>query len=922
MSDRYVSLSGNDSNDGLTGGTTWRTLAKAASMAVAGMTIHVAPGDYAERVNVSASGSSGSPIIFQGAGWTSICKGFNCTGSYITINDFKIVNNGGTNHFDRSGNSGVNITASNVTVQRCWMYQTHACGVYLPSSASYATIRDCYFQEVMQCASEIWAHHCLFERCTIDNVRNTYVTATTDVDAFIIAGHDNTIQDCLEINMTTSGQKGSPHIDFAQTWGQGGDVYNWTFQRNYIVKNGTGRDQCFTFEAINGPTHDMHILNNVVVSYSPDNRTYNPAVYIGQNAGDPYTLSNIEIRGNTFIAMKTIIESAIEIRPSTSNITIADNYVVNHQAASGWLRNVSNNPGTISVTNNTNVTNVTQKQGSESGVTVFAESSTLDNGGGGGGQPGIYYVDAVNGSNSNDGTTAATAKATINAGVGLLAAGDTLIVRAGTYNERLNNNTIPSGSGVSTPTTIKAYTGESPTMNGNVWISTKDNIVWDGININGINNGVPNADGGMETYTNFFINGGTNILVKNCEIYNASKLSVLTHDGNGPLHNIEFRNCKVHDPGQGGWTSGNEPANHNFYLSGYGGNGYVGPVIVDGCEIYNALGPGPNSWGMQCYASYSGYLDGFIIRNNYFHDNLQGLAVGCGPNHQVYNNVFYQNTLPGSYNEAAITVGYGSGMSNIQVYNNTIVDNPGGYGISVGTYGSPTNTLIKNNILWANGVDNINLNAGTGTVTSNNLMGQDPLFEQGLFSVLSSSPAKGMGVNLTSVFTTDKAGNTRPAAGAWDAGAYIVQDSAPGVTPVSGSDYVSLYLNGATVPVTVTITNLTVTADDAILVVANTTSNDIEQAGTIFKTAFEVHNMTLNAIGWPTITSGEYYVYGYDSLAVGLNDGASIFSMTAQINGADTVDVGLGEAVKRNPFHIKIVIHGKTRTKCIEVELV
>jgi hypothetical protein len=43
----------------------------------------------------------------------------------------------------------------------------------------------------------------------------------------------------------------------------------------------------------------------------------------------------------------------------------------------------------------------------------------------------------------------------------------------------------------------------------------------------------------------------------------------------------------------------------------------------------------------------------------------------------------------------------------------------------------------------------------------------------GNFYLLSGSPALGTGINLSSVFTTDAAGQPRPSAGSWDMGAFV-----------------------------------------------------------------------------------------------------------------------------------------------------
>lgn len=401
-----------------------------------------------------------------------------------------------------------------------------------------------------------------------------------------------------------------------------------------------------------------------------------------------------------------------------------------------------------------------------------------------------YYVDASNPNGRGDGNSCFAAqstsspKLTINGGVNCMSGGDTVYVRAGTYREALDNNTIPSGTSFPTGATmIKAYPGESPTMYGRLWISVKSNIIWDGININGINN--PKT-GSAETVDDVFINGGDHIRVTNAEVYNCQGECFLTYDGNGPLSNIEFTYLKVHDSGLRGIA--NNFADHNFYISAHFYT--TGPILIDHVESSFTRNSGPNSWGIQVYSTDPGFLNGVTISNCYVHDNNQGISVGSGPNHKIFNNIVANNNFQPSYGEAAITIGYGAGMDNIQVYNNTIVGNTNGgaYGISVGTYGAPTNTIIKDNILWRNGNDSIKLAAGTGTVTSNNWMGVDPLFANPAsqdFHLQSASAARNTGANLDSIFTTDKDGNLRPVSGNWDPGAYMVVTTSEQAAPSS-----------------------------------------------------------------------------------------------------------------------------------------
>ncbi len=57
--------SGNDSNDGISSSTAFKTIQKAANIATAGDTVNVAAGVYNEKVTFTISGTAGNPIVFQ-----------------------------------------------------------------------------------------------------------------------------------------------------------------------------------------------------------------------------------------------------------------------------------------------------------------------------------------------------------------------------------------------------------------------------------------------------------------------------------------------------------------------------------------------------------------------------------------------------------------------------------------------------------------------------------------------------------------------------------------------------------------------------------------------------------------------------------------------------------------------------------------
>lgn len=158
---------------------------------------------------------------------------------------------------------------------------------------------------------------------------------------------------------------------------------------------------------------------------------------------------------------------------------------------------------------------------------------------------------------------------------------------------------------------------------------------------------------------------------------------------------------------------------------------------------------------------------------------------GTGTNHIIYNSVFRNNTNRG--------LGCAFGTGTCFLYNNLVIDN-GWDGISLDTMSvTLQNNLIKdngaafsgcavttsvagvvaqNNLLQNNAGGNF-CTSGSGSYSSTTpLTTGDPLFvnEAALnFHLTSSSPARGVGANLSGTFTTDFDGVTRSA---WDIGPF------------------------------------------------------------------------------------------------------------------------------------------------------
>ena len=94
----YVSVSGDDSADGLAEKTAWRTIAHAAKVAVAGDTVKIKAGKYGpEQVVITNSGTEDKPIVFEGYGGAPVLDGGNgletgiqVKGNYVVLRNFEV----------------------------------------------------------------------------------------------------------------------------------------------------------------------------------------------------------------------------------------------------------------------------------------------------------------------------------------------------------------------------------------------------------------------------------------------------------------------------------------------------------------------------------------------------------------------------------------------------------------------------------------------------------------------------------------------------------------------------------------------------------------------------------------------------------------------------------------------------------------
>ncbi len=383
-------------------------------------------------------------------------------------------------------------------------------------------------------------------------------------------------------------------------------------------------------------------------------------------------------------------------------------------------------------------------------------------------QAATYYVATTGNDTTNSGTLAAPFKS-IARGSRQMAAGDTLYIRAGTYNESMIHDlygfTFINGT-AGAYTRFSAYPGEQVIVKPPVRAAQQPNfVVWFSLSAEYIEVSNLVLDG-----TNGEITWDIQDLAYPVVKFDGSYATGVMARNNRLIGNeLRFGGSGISGGGEN-QIIGNR-IHHNRVYGIYAGfdNG-----LIEGNIFHDNAG-----YGLHLY-SQDHPVNGWVVRNNKFYGNgdnyypkykpyygitkrpLPGVILTRGSN-QFYNNLVYNHAHGGVYL-------WGNADATL-VANNTVYGNDD-YGIEI------ENTVDKariiNNILWGNSDPQIH-DFGVGTVLQNNLTA-NPNFVNAAaadFHLLAGSPAINAGVNLYSIgVTKDLDNRLRPATGAFERGAY------------------------------------------------------------------------------------------------------------------------------------------------------
>jgi hypothetical protein len=361
----------------------------------------------------------------------------------------------------------------------------------------------------------------------------------------------------------------------------------------------------------------------------------------------------------------------------------------------------------------------------------------------------IYYV-AADGSDANSGKIDAPFKS-INTAMGKAIPGDTILVRKGTYHEKVS---FSKSGRLGKYITLKAYPGETPVIDGTplsisgkealVTIRNVSYIVFEGfdvcnyksttpwVNLNGIL--VDQGSGNIQIRKNRIYNiehnvkpqegrsghaieiiGNTNIAMKNIlveenEIHDCNTGYSENLTINGYVDGFMIRKNKIYNAENIGIDAAGGYAANQTAAFNYARNG----VISDN-EIYNIdMTTGPIG-GVHGHGAIGIYVDGarnITVERNRIHEADRGIGIVSEndafptENCIIRNNFVYNCWRTGIYLGGYLNY-TGGGTKNCAVVNNTLFFNnkePGAFGEIEGEIRLTENcfnNVIKNNILFA-----------------------------------------------------------------------------------------------------------------------------------------------------------------------------------------------------------------------------
>lgn len=304
---------------------------------------------------------------------------------------------------------------------------------------------------------------------------------------------------------------------------------------------------------------------------------------------------------------------------------------------------------------------------------------------------------------------------TVKRGVAALRSGRRLVLRAGTYAERVE---VARGGTASAPAVVVAYPGERPVIAGRMKV-TADYVRLSGLVVDG--SGAAAYDSAV------YVAGARSVEISNCEIRNAVGSGVFVGDDDAPSADVRLTRNWIHDNGKDNFHD------HAIYWA-QGAGGLIGNNVIE----RNA------GFGVHLYPN----ADGVLVT---------------------------QNTVLASGRSGVIVAGDEDAASDRNLIVNNIVVFNGELGVR-SSWDGPTGAgnVVRNNLVFGNVAGNRATGAyAAGLDVRANRIADPRFVSRGSrnYRLLPSSPARDKAVAQYSL-PRDFTGRKRPQGVAPDIGAY------------------------------------------------------------------------------------------------------------------------------------------------------
>jgi len=271
----YVSRNGADTGPG-TSSQPWRTIQHAADAMNTGDTAIVSTGDYPERVQVTLSGASDSPITFKAQG-TVTMRGFTIKADYISVIGFDISDT----HDSSADGVGIYVQGSNCLIEGNYVHYATRGGILLWANAGqYDATSNCVVRENRLYRNATMGISIMGEDNLVEdneiwgtiqyhpNWHNPPSWVDADGITFFGSGHTIRRNYIHDIHYGIP-ENPDPHIDCFQTYG--GDKiagHDILFDANYCDNPTTLPELSLAGKAfqVEGGAYNLVLRNNITVS--------------------------------------------------------------------------------------------------------------------------------------------------------------------------------------------------------------------------------------------------------------------------------------------------------------------------------------------------------------------------------------------------------------------------------------------------------------------------------------------------------------------------------------------------------------------------------------------------------------------------------------------------------------------------------